>query len=204
MNLNDAPHRRYNPLTNSWVLVSPHRATRPWQGQVEKLPADTRPTHDPNCYLCAGNIRANGAKTPDYPDVFVFDNDFAALLPDPVPAFSEAGQSPFFQAKPERGLARVICFSPRHDLTMAEMTTADIRKVVDAWVDEYRTLGAMDFINYVQIFENKGAIMGCSNPHPHGQIWAQESIPDESLKKQQAQLGYWEKHGTSLLGTRHQ
>lgn len=199
--MNDYPHRRYNPLTDSWVLVSPHRAKRPWQGQVEKLPAETRPAHDPECYLCAGNIRAGGVQNPDYQDVYVFDNDFSALLPvKPSEAFARTDNSIFFQAKPERGLARVICFSPRHDLTMAGMTTPEIRKVVDAWVQEYQDLGAKDFIHYVQIFENKGAIMGCSNPHPHGQIWAQESIPDEPLKKQNAQRQYWEKHGTTLLG----
>jgi UDPglucose--hexose-1-phosphate uridylyltransferase len=199
MTYNDAPHRRYNSLTGSWVLVSPHRSKRPWQGQVEKLPADTRPPHDPDCYLCAGNLRANGARNPDYDAVFVFDNDFAALLPDRPGGRNTKPGSPFFRSKAERGLARVICFSPRHDLTIAEMQTPDIRKVVDAWIDEYRTLGAKNFINYVQIFENKGAIMGCSNPHPHGQIWAQQSIPDEPLKKQQAQLRYWKKHGRSLL-----
>ncbi|MEI6411275.1 MAG: UDP-glucose--hexose-1-phosphate uridylyltransferase [Bacteroidota bacterium] len=253
--LNASPHRRYNPLTDSWVLVSPHRAQRPWQGQVEKLPADTRPAHDPNCYLCAGNVRANGAQTPDYEDVFVFDNDFAALLPplappeggeasglalssdqlisdsqsldtyadhvlipheinstDPLegsnpkpsppsggPGGGLSAHETLFIARPEHGIARVICFSPRHDLTMAQMETADIRKVVDAWVDEYRTLGAKSFINYVQIFENKGAIMGCSNPHPHGQIWAQESVPDEPMKKQIAQLKYWGTNNSSLL-----
>jgi len=197
--LNASPHRRYNPLTDSWVLVSPHRAQRPWQGQVEKLLADTRPAHDPNCYLCAGNVRANGVQTPDYEDVFVFDNDFAALLPSLPLEEAKGNLGPLFIARPERGIARVICFSPRHDLTMAQMETADIRKVVDAWVDEYRTLGAESFINYVQIFENKGAIMGCSNPHPHGQIWAQESVPDEPMKKQIAQLKYWETNKSSLL-----
>lgn len=197
--LNASPHRRYNPLTDSWVLVSPHRAQRPWQGQVEKLPADTRPAHDPNCYLCAGNVRANGAQTPDYADVFVFDNDFAALLPSPSSAGTPVDSGPLFIARPERGIARVICFSPRHDLTMAQMETRDIRKVVDAWVDEYRTLGAKSFIHYVQIFENKGAVMGCSNPHPHGQIWAQEHVPDEPMKKQIAQLKYWKTNNSSLL-----
>lgn len=196
---NDFPHRRYNPLTDSWVLVSPHRSKRPWQGQVEKLPADERPQHDAGCYLCAGNLRANGARNPDYDAVFVFDNDFAALLPEAPTGGKTKPESPFFRSKPERGMARVICFSPRHDLTIAEMQTPDIRKVVDAWIEEYRTLGAKSFINYIQIFENKGAIMGCSNPHPHGQIWAQESIPDEPLKKQRAQLRYLKKHGRSLL-----
>lgn len=196
-NLNNVPHRRFNPLTESWVLVSPHRATRPWQGQVEKLPADDRPPHDPNCYLCAGNVRASGAQTPDYTSVFVFDNDFAALLPDAPQG--EISEGTLFRSKTERGLARVICFSPRHDLTIPEMEVAAIRKVVDAWVEEYATLGAKPFIQYVQIFENKGAIMGCSNPHPHGQIWAQESIPDEPLKKQNAQRKYYEQHGKTLL-----
>lgn len=193
-------HRRYNPLTDSWVLVSPHRANRPWQGQVEKLAVDARPAYDPTCYLCAGNTRAGGIQTPDYQDVYVFDNDFSALLPDKEKtAKTPEVDSVFFRAKPERGIARVICFSPRHDLTMAELSTPEIRKVVDAWVQEYQELGAKDFIHYVQIFENKGAIMGCSNPHPHGQIWAQESIPDEPLKKQKAQLKYWKKHQTTLL-----
>ena len=194
---NDAPHRRYNPLTDSWVLVSPHRAKRPWQGQVEKLAPDTRPTHDPDCYLCAGNVRANGEQNPPYEDVYVFDNDFASLLEDTPGAELQTGD--LFLARLERGVGRVICFSPRHDLTIPDMEVAAIRKVVDAWVTEYEVLGAKSFVNYVQIFENKGAIMGCSNPHPHGQIWAQESIPDEPLKKQRAQLKYWDLHGKTLL-----
>lgn len=194
------PHRRYNPLTDSWVLVSPHRSARPWQGQVEKALPDTRLAHDPSCYLCPGNTRAGGLLTPQYTDVFVFDNDFAALLPEAPEVSETTPENSFFRAIPERGIARVICFSPRHDLTMAEMQTPDIRKVVDAWIAEYESLGAHDFINYVQIFENKGAIMGCSNPHPHGQIWAQMSIPDEPLKKQKAQLQYREQHDSSLLG----
>lgn len=194
---NDFPHRRYNPLSDSWVLVSPHRAKRPWQGQVEKLPPDDRPAYDPGCYLCAGNIRANGEQNPDYQSVFVFENDYASLLQDAPEAALTEGD--LFKAAMERGIGRVVCFSPRHDLTIPEMEVADVRKVVDAWVDEYITLGAKPFVNYVQIFENKGAIMGCSNPHPHGQIWAQQSIPDEPLKKQKAQRKYWEKHHATLL-----
>ena len=192
------PHRRHNPLTDTWVLVSPHRSKRPWQGQVEKLPPDRRPAHDPTCYLCAGNVRANGARNPDYQDVFVFDNDFASLLEDtPEARLDEANG--LFAAHTERGIGRVVCFSPRHDLTIPEMEVPAIRKVVDAWVEEYRQLGALPYIQYVQIFENKGAIMGCSNPHPHGQIWAQSTVPDEPLKKQKNQAAYYARHGRTLL-----
>ena len=191
------PHKRYNPLTDAWVLVSPHRAKRPWQGQVEKLPNDNRPAHDPDCYLCAGNTRANGEINPNYADVFVFDNDFASLLEQITEGVIEEGD--LFKAKTERGVGRVICFSPKHNLTVPEMEETAIRKVVDAWIEEFKMLGAKDFIEYVQIFENKGAIMGCSNPHPHGQIWAQSTIPDEPLKKQKAQLAYFKKHEKTLL-----
>ncbi len=197
MNFDENPHRRYNPLTDSWVLVSPHRAKRPWQGQVEKLPEDNRPAHDPTCYLCAGNTRINGEVNPDYKNVYIFDNDFAALLADTPDEEYTDGE--LFLAKSEKGIGRVICFSPYHNLTVPEMEEADIRAVVDAWVEEYLTLGANPFINYIQIFENKGFVMGCSNPHPHGQIWAQSSIPDEPLKKQIAQEKYWQKHQRTLL-----
>ncbi len=194
---NDFPHRRWNPLTESWVLVSPHRAKRPWQGQVEKLPSDGRPAHDPTCYLCAGNMRANGEQTPDYQDVFVFTNDFSALLPrSPGAGHAHTG---LFRSQRERGICRVICFSPRHDLTIPEMDTPAIRRVVELWQKEYAELGRLPFVRHVQIFENKGAIMGCSNPHPHGQIWAQEHIPDEPAKKQRAQARYFKAKGRTLL-----
>ena len=194
------PHRRYNPLTDAWVLVSPHRTKRPWQGQVEKNADDKRPAFDPKCYLCPTNTRANGETNPNYPDVFAFDNDFAALLTDEVIARDEAiEKNPLFKVQHERGFCRVVCFSPRHDLTIPEMTTEQIRKVIDLWCTEYETLGQLDYINYVQIFENKGAIMGCSNPHPHGQIWAQQSVPDEPMKKQIAQIRYFEENKRTLL-----
>ncbi len=176
------PHRRYNPLTREWILVSPHRALRPWQGQVEDVVREKRPEYDPKCYLCPGNTRAgspDGAEAPRNPafaDTFAFRNDFSALLPD-----GESGEfehDGILVARAERGLCRVVVFSPRHDLTLAEMPDAGIRKVIDTWAEEHADLGAIPFINHVQIFENKGAMMGCSNPHPHGQIWAQESVPD--------------------------
>ena len=193
----EVPHRRHNPLTGEWVLVSPHRANRPWQGQVEKSPVDERPAHDPACYLCPGNVRANGEHTPDYPDVFVFTNDFSALLPD-VPAREQV--QGLLRAAAEPGLCRVMCFSPRHDLTIPEMDESAVHRVVELWQQEYSTLGALPYIRYVQIFENKGAIMGCSNPHPHGQIWAQRTVPPEPLKKQQQQARYFRRHGRTLLG----
>lgn len=193
----EVPHRRWNPLTERWVLVSPHRSARPWQGQVEKIAEAGLPRYDPTCYLCAGNTRANGVKNPDYPDVYVFDNDFAALLPGESATGGSASGLMHFET--EQGHCRVVCFSPRHDLTVPEMSVAAIRRVVDAWCQEYDTLGAEPGIRYVQIFENKGQIMGCSNPHPHGQIWAQAHIPDEPLAKQQAQGKYFQQHGRTLL-----
>jgi UDPglucose--hexose-1-phosphate uridylyltransferase len=190
-------HRRYNPLTGQWILVSPHRTKRPWQGKVEKLDIERRPKHDSKCYLCPGNERSGGEINPNYTSTFVFQNDFSALVPD-VPNGSFTNGE-LFKAESEQGFCKVICFSPRHDLTIPEMPVEDIRKVVDLWCQEYEQIGSLDYINYVQIFENKGDIMGCSNPHPHGQIWAQYSIPDEPAKEMMMQKAYYQKYGRSLL-----
>ncbi len=191
------PHRRYNPLTGDWILVSPHRAKRPWQGQQEEIPTENKPNYDKNCYLCPGNERAGGKKNPQYQDTFVFKNDFSALLEE-IPE-ETLDDEELFKAKSEKGISRVICFSPRHDLTIPEMEINAIKKVVDLWQKEYVELGDKDFINHVQIFENKGAIMGCSNPHPHGQIWAQSSLPVEVQKECNRQEAYLKKHGSPLL-----
>ncbi|MFP7654331.1 UDP-glucose--hexose-1-phosphate uridylyltransferase [Chryseobacterium proteolyticum] len=194
---NKHPHRRYNPLLNEWILVSPQRANRPWQGQREKTAADDRPAYDPDCYLCSGNIRANGARNPDYKGTYVFNNDFGALLNEEVD-FSE-GHSGFFTLLPERGINRVVCFSEDHSLTLPEMSVEQIKNVVDAWQAQFIELAALDHINYIQIFENKGSIMGCSNPHPHGQIWAQSSVPAMVQKTQDQLKSYFEKNKRTLL-----
>ncbi|ALM48906.1 galactose-1-phosphate uridylyltransferase [Flavobacterium psychrophilum] len=193
---NEHPHRRYNPLTGEWILVSPHRNKRPWQGQKEAANNTRLPQYDPECYLCAGNTRSNGVTNEQYTDVFVFDNDFPSLLTDEV---TTPESSSLFQLKPERGINKVICFSPRHDLTIPEMEVSALVKVAEAWKQQYKELGSKDFINHVQIFENKGAVMGCSNPHPHGQIWAQSSLPTRVEKTQANLLAHYEKNGTSLL-----
>ncbi len=190
-------HRRYNPLLGEWTLVSPQRSNRPWQGQTEKNAQEELPAYDSGCYLCPGNVRANGEKNPDYHGVYVFDNDFGSLLSEKV-EFSDENPD-FFSMKPERGINRVICFSDNHSLTLPEMEKKDIKKVVDVWRQQYDELGSKEFINHVQIFENKGQIMGCSNPHPHGQIWAQSSIPTAVIKTQQNLRLYFEKTGKSLL-----
>ncbi len=189
------PHRRYNPLTGEWLLISPHRTKRPWKGKVEKSPPEERPPYDPNCYLCPGNERAGGAQNPDYDSTFVFTNDFAALLPDSPQA--DVPSHPLLRAETERGTCRVLCFSPRHDLTLAEMATPDIRTVVDLWVTQTSELGQS--YCWVQVFENKGAMMGCSNPHPHGQIWAGDVLPDEPFKEDHQQRAYLAEHGAPIL-----
>ncbi|MFC3335122.1 UDP-glucose--hexose-1-phosphate uridylyltransferase [Flavobacterium palustre] len=196
--INEDPHRRYNPLINEWVLVSPHRAKRPWQGQKEAINTVALPEYDPECYLCAGNVRANGEVNPPYESSFVFENDFAALKQEAI-AFDGNAEGSFFKAQPERGISRVVCFSPRHDLTLPEMDVNGIVNIIHTWQKEYTTLGSVDYINHVQIFENKGSVMGCSNPHPHGQIWAQSSLPTQVQKTQDNLKAYFEKNGTNLL-----
>ncbi len=191
----DHPHRRYNPLTGEWVLVSPHRAKRPWQGQVEKAqPMNSQP-HDPQCYLCAGNTRINGEVNPHYENTFVFTNDFAALMDD-TPA-SLQDNDDLFHLQSARGTSRVICFSPDHSKSLPQLSLVALEGVVATWCEQFEDL-SKDY-EWVQIFENKGAAMGCSNPHPHGQIWANDFVPVEVEKADRAQKAYFEKHGRSLL-----
>ncbi|WP_445757532.1 UDP-glucose--hexose-1-phosphate uridylyltransferase [Polaribacter sp.] len=197
-NLQNYSHKRLNILTGEWVLVSPHRAKRPWQGQNEEISKEKKPSYDESCYLCAKNTRVNGEKNPDYKDVFVFTNDFAALQND-SPSFTV--NDGLFKAQSETGICKVICFSPYHSKSLAEMSVDEIQKVVVAWQNEYTILGSNENINYVQIFENKGAVMGCSNPHPHGQIWSQSTLPNEVEKKDNQQFNYFDKHQKSLLET---
>ena len=191
---NEHPHRRLNALNGDYVLVSPHRAKRPWQGQVEKLPPDDRPAYDPTCYLCPGNTRTSGAVNDKYRHTYVFDNDFPALLPETP---DNKGNSSLFQVQAARGTARVICFSPRHDLSLPEMSLPDIRKVVDVWADQISELGPT--YQWVQIFENKGSVMGSSMPHPHGQVWALDQMPNEPFKEDVQQKHYWQENGSILL-----
>ncbi len=198
LDLRSHPHRRFNQLTGEWVLVSPHRTQRPWQGQVEKLPPEERPAYDPDCYLCPGNARAGGHRNPRYEKTFVFTNDFSALLEDTPEGFLVP--VPLLRAEGVRGVCRVVCFSPRHDLTMAEMEARDLEAVVETWVEEFRDLMARRAVRYVQIFENRGEMMGCSNPHPHCQIWASSVVPDEVAREGARQAGYWRATGSTLLG----
>ncbi len=192
------PHRRWNPLRQSWVLVSPHRTQRPWQGEVDQGTAPSQVAYDPQCYLCPGNQRAGGATNPAYEGVFSFVNDYAALLPDPAPE-QEPSLSPLLVTESARGLCRVLCFHPNHTLTLASMTRTQIRRVVDAWTQEYKELASLDWIEYVQIFENRGGMMGASNPHPHCQIWATGFMPDEPAEESIAQREHLARTGHCLL-----
>ncbi|GAA4277197.1 UDP-glucose--hexose-1-phosphate uridylyltransferase [Aquimarina mytili] len=193
---NNDPHRRYNILTGEWVLVSPHRTKRPWQGKNEQPQFFSHTTYDPNCYLCPGNTRANGEKNPYYTKPFSFVNDYSALLRD-IP--KKELQNGLLKAESESGICKVVCFSPNHGLTLSKMEIEEIVLVIKLWQEEFTSLKNTDDINYVQIFENKGEIMGCSNPHPHGQIWAQRSIPEEIIKKTRELKQYWSTHKKSLL-----
>ena len=206
MDLN-LPHRRYNPLTREWVLVSPHRAQRPWLGQVEKAPQENLPDYDPTCYLCTRNVRAGDQRNPDYASTFVFDNDFPALLkPEEAPITNNsthvsrpALQDSLLIAEPEFGLCRVVCFSPRHDLSLPELSQAEVEAVVRAWIDQTSILADKEFVRYVQVFENKGAMMGASNPHPHSQVWATSHIPNQPARESIAQVEYLSQRASCLL-----
>jgi len=194
--INVQPHRRYNILTDEWVLVSPHRNKRPWQGKTDKSVTLEKSKYNKNCYLCPTNKRASGSLNPDYNGAYSFKNDFSALLPDTKKNSFKNG---LLKATSELGICKVVCFSPDHSLTLPLMSVIEINAVISLWKKEYEELGANPNINHVQIFENKGDIMGCSNPHPHGQIWAQESIPEVVLKKQAQQQKYWKANNKSLL-----
>lgn len=194
------PHKRRNPLTGEWVLVSAQRLERPWQGSVEPIAQTSSVAYDPECYLCSGNLRAKGKRNPDYAGTFIFDNDFPVLFDeDRAGPYVEETARDLLVTQPERGISRVLCFSPRHDLSLGRMPREQIRGVVEAWCEESKRLAALPWIKSIQIFENRGAIMGASNPHPHGQIWASESLPNEHRKELDSQLRYRAEHHRCLL-----
>lgn len=195
----ERPHRRLNPLNGQWVLVSPHRAKRPWLGQVEKMPPENLPAYDPTCYLCPGNMRNTGSKNPQYTKTFIFDNDFPALLLPDKNSGQETQRRGLFRAEPEVGLCRVVCFSPRHDLTLPELSQPEVEAVIEAWTEQTVDLGRLGYIHYVQVFENKGAMMGCSNPHPHSQVWATGHIPNEPAVELDRMDDYYQDNGSCLL-----
>jgi UDPglucose--hexose-1-phosphate uridylyltransferase len=190
------PHRRWDPLRDEWVLVSPGRDARPWQGSVERPSATDRPAYDAGCYLCPGNVRANGERNPAYTDTFVFTNDFAALRPSTSEGAWQDGDG-LLRAIGEQGTARVVCFSPRHDLSLGDMETAAVRRVIDVWAEQTAELGRTS--RWVQVFENRGEAMGASNPHPHGQIWAGSALPGEPAKEDASQRAHHDRTGRRLL-----
>ena len=192
------PHRRYNPLTREWVLVSPQRTQRPWLGRVERTAPVASQPYDPQCYLCPGNARARGVRNPRYESTFAFENDFPALLPQLTQTANYTGE-PLLLAIPDAGICRVLCFSPRHDLTLPRMTPQELRAVIEAWIQEARSLEANSWVRYVQIFENRGELMGASNPHPHCQIWASASIPNLPQRELESFDEYHKRNQRCLL-----
>ncbi len=197
--LQESTHNRLNPLTGEWVKVSPHRTKRPWQGQVEDVQIPSSIKYEPSCYLCPTNTRSNKETNPNYKNTYVFTNDFSALLKDSDSESHSFGPNNLLQAKGEKGICKVICFSPRHDLTISRMKVDDIVQIIQVWKEQYNELGNYSYINHVQIFENKGSIMGCSNPHPHGQIWAEEIIPNLPSIELQKQTEYYKDNGSYML-----
>ena len=198
-NSSTASHRRFNPLKRDWVLVSPQRNERPWGGKLENVVTSPTPEFDPDCYLCPGNKRSSGVRNPDYSSTFVFTNDFPALVPDIKARKQDDSGRELMLSESEAGICKVVCFSPRHDLTLARMTVPEITSVVEVWAQEHAEIGSLAWVNYIQIFENRGEIMGCSNPHPHGQIWANQTIPNEPRKEQESQRAYKQKYSACLL-----